>query len=124
MAPSDLSSAVHRAIAPPIWLIAAGETRNRHAARALRTLPYSNTQLQATRNWYVDVLGMREGWHPDFKFPVVWFYLRSSTVWRLDFVTYPKGCQKGHAGYVMHYRFWLAQVSSHLNNFRSAKRSF
>ena len=33
------------------------------------------TQLQATRDWYIDVLGMTEVWHPDFKFPVVWLYL-------------------------------------------------
>lgn len=31
--------------------------------------------LDATRDWYVRVLGMREGPHPDFKFPVVWLYL-------------------------------------------------
>ncbi|MBX3665396.1 MAG: VOC family protein [Burkholderiales bacterium] len=31
--------------------------------------------IEATRDWYVDVLGFREGPHPDFKFPVVWLYL-------------------------------------------------
>ena len=31
--------------------------------------------IKATRDWYVDVLGFREGPHPDFKFPVVWLYL-------------------------------------------------
>jgi len=31
--------------------------------------------IEATRDWYVRVLGMREGPHPDFKFPVVWLYL-------------------------------------------------
>lgn len=31
--------------------------------------------IQATRDWYVNVLGFREGPHPDFKFPVVWLYL-------------------------------------------------
>ncbi|MDH5210053.1 MAG: VOC family protein [Betaproteobacteria bacterium] len=29
------------------------------------------TDLAATRDWYVQTLGMREGPHPDFKFPVV-----------------------------------------------------
>jgi catechol 2,3-dioxygenase-like lactoylglutathione lyase family enzyme len=28
--------------------------------------------MWGTRDWYVRVLGMREGWHPDFKFPVTW----------------------------------------------------
>lgn len=36
--------------------------------------------IQATRDWYVDVLGFREGPHPDFKFPVVWLYLGDKDV--------------------------------------------
>lgn len=31
--------------------------------------------LEATKDWYVRVLGMREGPHPDFGFPVYWLYL-------------------------------------------------
>ena len=30
---------------------------------------------EATRDWYRDVLGMAEGPHPDFGFPVYWMYL-------------------------------------------------
>jgi catechol 2,3-dioxygenase-like lactoylglutathione lyase family enzyme len=36
--------------------------------------------LAATRDWYVKVLGLREGPHPDFKFPVVWLYLGDKDV--------------------------------------------
>ncbi len=36
--------------------------------------------LDATRDWYVNVLGFREGPHPDFKFPVVWLYLGDTDV--------------------------------------------
>lgn len=36
--------------------------------------------LKATRDWYVDMLGFREGPHPDFKFPVVWLYLGDKDV--------------------------------------------
>lgn len=36
--------------------------------------------LAATRDWYVTVLGLREGPHPDFKFPVVWLYLGDKDV--------------------------------------------
>jgi catechol 2,3-dioxygenase-like lactoylglutathione lyase family enzyme len=36
--------------------------------------------LKATRDWYVRVLGMKEGWHPDFKFPVVWLYIGDKDV--------------------------------------------
>jgi catechol 2,3-dioxygenase-like lactoylglutathione lyase family enzyme len=38
------------------------------------------TDLAATRDWYVQALGMREGLHPDFKFPVVWLYLGDKDV--------------------------------------------
>lgn len=31
--------------------------------------------IAATRDWYVSVLGFREGEHPDFKFPVCWLYI-------------------------------------------------
>jgi catechol 2,3-dioxygenase-like lactoylglutathione lyase family enzyme len=31
--------------------------------------------LDATRDWYARVLGMRSGPHPDFGFPVHWMYL-------------------------------------------------
>jgi catechol 2,3-dioxygenase-like lactoylglutathione lyase family enzyme len=36
--------------------------------------------LEATRDWYVQTLGFREGPHPDFKFPVVWLYLGEQDV--------------------------------------------
>ena len=39
--------------------------------------------LAKTRDWYVKVLGMREGPHPDFKFPVVWLYLGDRDVLHL-----------------------------------------
>ena len=31
--------------------------------------------MKKTRDWYVEVLGMREGYSPDFKFPVCWLYI-------------------------------------------------
>ena len=36
--------------------------------------------LEKTKDWYVDVLGMRVGPHPDFKFPVYWLYLGDDDV--------------------------------------------
>jgi catechol 2,3-dioxygenase-like lactoylglutathione lyase family enzyme len=39
--------------------------------------------LKGTRDWYVRVLGMTEGWHPDFKFPVVWLYIGEKDVLHL-----------------------------------------
>jgi catechol 2,3-dioxygenase-like lactoylglutathione lyase family enzyme len=37
-------------------------------------------EIDATRDWYRDVLGMHEGWHPDFGFPVYWMYLEGVDV--------------------------------------------
>ena len=36
--------------------------------------------MVATRDWYVDVLGLREGPHPDFKFPVCWLYIGDTDI--------------------------------------------
>lgn len=36
--------------------------------------------LDGTRDWYVDVLGMVAGPHPDFKFPVHWLYIGDEPV--------------------------------------------
>jgi catechol 2,3-dioxygenase-like lactoylglutathione lyase family enzyme len=36
--------------------------------------------MEATRDWYVRVLGMRVGPSPDFKFPVFWLYLGDTDV--------------------------------------------
>jgi len=35
---------------------------------------------QATRDWFVDCLGFREGPHPDFGFPVHWLYIGEQDV--------------------------------------------
>lgn len=39
--------------------------------------------LEATTRWYEDVLGMRRGPHPDFKFPVEWLYIGATDVLHL-----------------------------------------
>lgn len=31
--------------------------------------------IEATKDWYVSVLGMKVGYAPDFKFPVYWLYV-------------------------------------------------
>jgi len=36
--------------------------------------------IEATRDWYVKVLGVIEGEHPDFKFPVCWLYIGNTDV--------------------------------------------
>ena len=45
---------------------------------ALRTLDHCSIRtldLPASRDFYVDVLGMDEGYRPDLPFPGVWLYL-------------------------------------------------
>jgi len=39
--------------------------------------------LAKTRDWYVNVLGMRVGPSPDFKFPVCWLYIGEKDVLHL-----------------------------------------
>ncbi len=41
------------------------------------------TNIEATRDWWVDVLGLREGPAPDFKFPVCWLYIGDTDVLHL-----------------------------------------
>lgn len=41
------------------------------------------TDMDATRDWWVDVLGMRVGPTPDFKFPVCWLYIGDQDVLHL-----------------------------------------
>jgi len=36
--------------------------------------------MERTRDWYCGALGMEEGWHPDFGFPVYWLYLNGRDV--------------------------------------------
>ena len=36
--------------------------------------------MDKTRDWYCTVLGMEEGLHPDFGFPVYWLYLNGRDV--------------------------------------------
>jgi catechol 2,3-dioxygenase-like lactoylglutathione lyase family enzyme len=38
------------------------------------------SDMDATREWYTKVLGMRVGPNPDFKFPVFWLYLGDKDV--------------------------------------------
>jgi len=39
--------------------------------------------LAGTVRWYEDVLGLKEGPHPDFKFPVAWLYIGDQDVLHL-----------------------------------------
>lgn len=39
--------------------------------------------IDATRDWYVDILGMESGPHPDFGFPVHWLYIDGKDVLHL-----------------------------------------
>jgi catechol 2,3-dioxygenase-like lactoylglutathione lyase family enzyme len=34
-----------------------------------------SADIEATKDWYVNVLGMKVGPHPDFKIPVYWLFL-------------------------------------------------
>lgn len=40
----------------------------------------ASDDIDATRDWYARILGMRSGPHPDFGFPVHWMYLGDADV--------------------------------------------
>jgi catechol 2,3-dioxygenase-like lactoylglutathione lyase family enzyme len=42
-----------------------------------------SADLEATKDWYVRVLGLREGPHPDFGVPVYWLYIGERDVLHL-----------------------------------------
>jgi catechol 2,3-dioxygenase-like lactoylglutathione lyase family enzyme len=50
------------------------------AVQHLEHFLIQTADIAATRDWYVNVLGFREGPHPDFKFPVCWLYLGDTDV--------------------------------------------
>ena len=39
-----------------------------------------STDIEATKDWYVNVLGMKVGPHPDFKVPVYWLFIGDKDV--------------------------------------------
>src|SRR4030088_415925 len=54
--------------------------------------------LEKTKDWFVDVLGMRVGPAPDFKFPVYWLYLGDRDV--LHITTGGKNVSENRKKYV------------------------
>src|SRR5512147_493359 len=59
--------------------------------------------IERTCDWYVRVLGMRQGLHPDFKFPVAWLYLGERDVVHVT---------QGGAGVSENRRRYLGQQSA------------
>ena len=54
--------------------------------------------IEATKDWYVNVLGFRVGPSPDFKFPVYWLYLGDRDV--LHITTGGKNVSENRKKYV------------------------
>ena len=54
--------------------------------------------IEATKNWYVKILGLRVGPCPDFKFPVYWLYLGDRDV--LHITTGGKNVSENRKTYV------------------------
>lgn len=48
--------------------------------RFLEHFLISTDEPEKTRDWWVNNLGMREGWHPEFGFPVYWLYVGKQDV--------------------------------------------
>lgn len=46
----------------------------------LQHILIQTTDLEGTKDWWVDVLGLEVGPHPDFRVPVYWLYLNGRDV--------------------------------------------
>src|SRR5258708_20000571 len=56
-------------------------------------------EIDGTRDWYRDVVGMDESWHPDFGFPVSWMYLEGVDVVHIGkSAKHASGNQKAYLG--------------------------
>ena len=53
------------------------------ALRHLQHFLIQTADLDGTVQWYEDVLGLKSGPHPDFKFPVAWLYIGDDDVLHL-----------------------------------------
>jgi catechol 2,3-dioxygenase-like lactoylglutathione lyase family enzyme len=53
------------------------------ALRHIEHVLIQTADLEATKDWYVKVLGLQVGYAPDFKFPVYWLYLEGRDVLHL-----------------------------------------
>lgn len=51
--------------------------------RRLQHFLVQTADMEATKDWYVTVLGLEVGPNPDFKFPVCWLYLDGEDVLHL-----------------------------------------
>lgn len=46
----------------------------------LQHILIQSADLEGTKDWWVDVLGLEVGQHPDFRVPVYWLYLKGRDV--------------------------------------------
>jgi catechol 2,3-dioxygenase-like lactoylglutathione lyase family enzyme len=91
--------------------------------------------MAATRDWYVSVLGLREGEHPDFKFPVCWMYIGDTDVIHITeggkdvsenrkrYLGQQSGAVEG-TGVIDHVAFRCSGLEKMMEHLRSAKVPF
>jgi catechol 2,3-dioxygenase-like lactoylglutathione lyase family enzyme len=66
----------------------------------IRTLDHINirtSDIEGTRRFFVDVLGLSVGWRPDFPFPGVWLYVGDRAIVHVVGVDAPMAPSKGSA---------------------------
>lgn len=51
-------------------------------------------RLEEMRKWYVDVLGLRDGWRPPFRFPGAWLYAGDEPIVHLVDVEHTPGADE------------------------------
>lgn len=83
---------------------------------ALTRLDHVNVRtvnLDVMRAWYCDVLGLTDGYRPDFRFPGAWLYIGDHPVVHLVEIDRPRA---GHEPRIEHFAFSAAGLCEFLEN--------
>jgi catechol 2,3-dioxygenase-like lactoylglutathione lyase family enzyme len=78
--------------------------------------------LAATKRFFIDVLGLSEGWRPDFGFPGAWLYAGDKDVVHLVEVATPAAASAGSA--LDHFAFDISDYDEALRRVKQTGFSF
>lgn len=90
--------------------------------RSLDHINIRTAELDSTRSFFVDVLGLTEGWRPPFPFPGAWLYAGDSAVVHL--VQVGKAAMASEGSALDHFAFEISDYEEALARVRAAGLSF
>ena len=90
--------------------------------RALDHINIRTADLAATKAFFIDVLGLTEGWRPPFPFPGAWLYAGEKDVVHLVQVDQPAAASEGSA--LDHFAFDIEDYEEALTRVRATGLKF